>query len=189
MRDTQIRDWVAQLTQSLGEPRPLADAAELERLYKAKDYSGMLRSVKEKLRLPVRLRLGLTNSGGPVGRSGREVPAWVEHTTPTPMYGTQAFEQHRVTVFIRRTFIADVPFGVIVVAMAHELCHVVLDALGHPLCNQEEAVDLTAMLLGYRAFYLKYASNVSSTTDWDGFFQDIMAGKLPRLTTEVAEVR
>jgi hypothetical protein len=189
MRDNEIRDWVGQLTRSLGEPRPPADARELECLFEARDYAGMLRSVKAKLRLNMRLWLGLANSGGPISRSGRPAPAWVEGTTPMPMYGTRAFEQHQVTVFIRKTFIADVPFGVIVIAMAHELCYVVLDAIGHPLREQEEAVDLTAMLLGYRDFYLKYASSVSSKTDWDGFFGAIMAGKLPVLTTETTEYR
>ena len=39
-------------------------------------------------------------------------------------------------------------------AVAHELCHVVLNGMRHPLQSQEEVVDLTAMMLGFRDFYM-----------------------------------
>jgi hypothetical protein len=42
----------------------------------------------------------------------------------------------------------------VVTAIAHEMSHIVLNGLDHPLREHEEAVDLTAMLLGYRDFYV-----------------------------------
>jgi len=41
--------------------------------------------------------------------------------------------------------------------IAHELSHIVLSEIGHPLADSEEAVDLTAMLLGYRDIYVATA--------------------------------
>jgi hypothetical protein len=45
----------------------------------------------------------------------------------------------------------------VAIAIAHELSHVVLDSIRHPLFREEKAVDLTAMLLGFRRLYLSGA--------------------------------
>jgi hypothetical protein len=44
--------------------------------------------------------------------------------------------------------------------VAHELFHVVLDTIDHPLRQEEKAVDLTAMLLGFSYLYHKGAHTV-----------------------------
>ncbi|MBU6321776.1 hypothetical protein KGO04_04600, partial [Patescibacteria group bacterium] len=142
---------------------------ELEVLHRTEEYAGMLQVVREKLRLPMRLRLGLVKSGGPVARSGLPAPAWVESEGSMPMYGTQAFAEHQVVVYVRRTFLAEVPFETAVCTMAHELSHVVLDSIAHPLRMTEEAVDLTAMFLGFRGFYLKKTTHdrVTISRAWE----------------------
>lgn len=109
----------------------------------------MLRMVRESLRLDMQLRIAYVNSGGP-----KSAPAWVHAPVPMPMYGTQEFRNTKVTVYIRKAFIEEAPFSALVCAMSHELSHVVLNSMGHSLRTQEEAVDLTAMILGYRDFFL-----------------------------------
>ena len=59
-----------------------------------------------------------------------------------------------VKMYIRKEFLKEAPFETVVLAMAQELSHLVLGAMGHPLKHTEEAVDLTAMMLGYKNFYL-----------------------------------
>jgi hypothetical protein len=49
---------------------------------------------------------------------------------------------------------------------AHELAHVVLCSINHKLQEDEKAVDLTAMILGYDKFMSKATSTM---TEWVGF--------------------
>ncbi|MDO8407660.1 MAG: hypothetical protein Q7S95_00275 [bacterium] len=137
--------------QSFGNPRLDPDEANLKRLYKAENYAGMLKVVKDHLRMPVRLTLGLHNNDdeGPRG-----APAWLQRMGEVPLYGTQALGEYRAIVYIRRSFISRTYFEALVLVMAHEISHLVLHSTRHSLRNREEAVDLTAMLLGYRSFYV-----------------------------------
>ena len=57
-------------------------------------------------------------------------------------------------MFIKKSFLDEDRFEQVVMAIAHELSHIVLHGLNHPLRECEVAVDLTAMILGYRDFYL-----------------------------------
>jgi hypothetical protein len=57
-----------------------------------------------------------------------------------------------VIVNARRDLLETKPFTWVVAGFAHELSHVVLFAIGHPLQHEEKAVDLTAMILGYQVF-------------------------------------
>jgi hypothetical protein len=56
-------------------------------------------------------------------------------------------------VFLRKAFLLKYKFEHVVMAIAHELSHIVLFRIRHPLEEVEVAVDLTAMLLGYGEFY------------------------------------
>ena len=93
--------------------------------------------------------MGLVNQGGPV-----KAPAWVSYSKPSPRLGTEAFRRTLVTVFLRKSFLAVSDFEPVVMAIAHELSHIVLFGISHPLEESEVAVDLTAMLLDYRDFYV-----------------------------------
>ena len=149
MRTALVESYIDRLRASFGKLRPLVVDESLRPFYDAKDYAGMVYRIQTTLHLDLTIRLGLVNSGGPRG-----APAWVERPTIMPMFGTAAFRQKIVTVYLRKTFLAEMPFDTVVIAIAHELCHVVLDAINHPLRREEEAVDLTAMLLGFRDFFV-----------------------------------
>jgi hypothetical protein len=131
----------------------------LRELHAKKDYGGMVASIRSHMKLNMRLRVGLVNQGGP------NAPAWVEKPEPLPAYGTAQFKQTLVTIYIRKAFIEMHSFEAVVCAMAHELSHVVLSATCHVLERSEEAVDLTAMMLGYRDFY-RLASRSEVTDDY-----------------------
>lgn len=148
MRTNMINAYLAGLTRSFGKVRPPVDDERLHALYAQQDYAGMVRLVRTTLKLDVRVKFGISDTHGPLG-----APAWVEKPDPLPMYGTQALRETVVTIGLKESFVARGVFEQVVLALAHEFSHVVLDSLRHPLREQEEAVDLTAMLLGFRDFY------------------------------------
>lgn len=149
MDGRQIRQWVQSLERSLGEPRQLVNQEPLKLLHQQRKYPEMVTSVRKSLGLDLKLSVALVNSGGP-----SHAPAWVNVVEPMPMFGTRAFRELKVTTYFRKDFLANAPFGTVVIAMAHELSHIVLNSIEHELRLEEKAVDLTAMLLGYRKLYL-----------------------------------
>ena len=147
MRTEMIRSYIHQLLPSLGI-RPNIPQDELRALHARRDFIGMVRHIRTSMHLTLRLRVGLVNSGGP-----KKAPAWIEMPPSLPLYGTSEFRRTRVVLFVRKEFLAESPFESVALGIAHELSHIVLLAIRHPLMLQEEAVDLTAMMLGYRNLY------------------------------------
>jgi hypothetical protein len=147
VRTKMIKSHIALLSTRLCRKQPV-ERAPLLSLYYARDYPGMVRLISNDLMLQdLRFRVGIVNSGGP------DVPAWISLPRQMPAYGSPEFKGMRVTVFLRRSFLENSRFETVVLAIAHELSHVVLDAIGHVLRTEEEAVDLTAMMLGYGEYY------------------------------------
>lgn len=154
MSNHQLLSWVRSLQRSLGEPRPLVDTEPLRLLHEQRKYVEMASLIKRSLGLDFNLSVGLVNSGGP-----ENAPAWVETPRHMPIYGSRAFRELRVITYFRKSFLSTAPFGTVVLAMSHELSHIVLDSIHHELREEERAVDLTAMFLGYRKLYLNYTEN------------------------------
>lgn len=143
-----IVEYIRDISASLGGIRPLAQEKTLRTLHQKKDFVGMIQHIKAEMRLGMRLRVGLVNNGGEP-----RVPAWIHLPRLMPLYGTTAFEKMALTMHIQKPFLREAPFETTVGVMAHELSHVVLEGVGHRLHQEEAAVDLTAMILGYRDFY------------------------------------
>jgi hypothetical protein len=148
MRTEMIQSHIAQLRSALQGIAPVAEAP-LRALFKQQDYAGMVKMIRDGMHLDLRIRVGFVNAGGHTG-----APAWVSVPKPMPRLGTAQFRETLVTVFLRKSFVHTHKFEEVAIAIAHELAHVVLFGIGHPLQEQEEAVDLAAMLLGYRDLYV-----------------------------------
>jgi len=162
-----IDKMIKSLTSSL-MVRESVDEAPLRRLHKEGNYAGMLACIKKHMLLETNLRIGYVKSGGPANHT-----AWVHIPEAMPLFGTLAFRKATFTVFIRKKELERAPFGTLSVIMAHELSHLVLDAINHPLKRVEKAVDLTAMLLGYRDMFVNY-SIVEYTTTTEGFIPSLL---------------
>ena len=82
------------------------------------------------------------------GHDFRDSVAFIVSPGYFPIYGTSDFNKLKIPLFIfmKSTGISMETF---VYAVAHELSHIILYALNHPLRNNEVAVDLTAMILGF----------------------------------------
>jgi len=117
-------------------------------MYDAGNITGLVRRIKMQLRLSSSLRIGYVNSGGLMN-----APAWIEFPASLPLYGSHALRQITITMYIRKSFLQHCSFEQLVAAIAHELSHLVLTATNHQLENSEEAVDLLAMMLGFRNYF------------------------------------
>lgn len=171
MRKALVESYIDELRASFGPVKKLVTEEELHVLHNARDYTGMVRYIQDTLHLNMRIRLGLVNRGGP-----ENAPAWIEGPTAMPYYGSQAFQQMTVVIYLRKSFLHEGTFEEVVYAIAHELCHIVLYAVRHPLQEKEEAVDLAAMLLGFRDFYVTGCQSVHKRKrSW----LDILTGKEP----------
>ena len=162
-----IRDYLDQLIPSFRSARHTVDTATLRRLHAQRDFAGMLRWIKNSMRLDLRLGMRVVATPAaarlkpaapnPAPAPGSApalslAPMWIEMPHPMPRYGTDAFRNTRAIINVRRDFLDSSPFTWIVTGFAHELSHVVLSSAGHRLQDDEKAVDLTAMVLGYEAF-------------------------------------
>jgi len=154
MRTAMIDRYIAELKKTFGTLRVPIDEDELELLFKAKKYAEMVRIIRSSMGITKKLTFGLAFSGGP-----KKTPAWLETerttTTTRSLFGLIEKKEvtEKLTLFIRQIFIQEYGFDATVCAMAHEMAHIVLNDAKHSLRREEEAVDLTAMLFGYRDFY------------------------------------
>ncbi len=148
---------ISSLVNTFGVRRPVAEGP-LRRLFDAKDYVGMVRVIKTDICKDARIRLGLVNSGG-----GEKTAAKVVMPSPMPMYGTREFKQTLVTMYIKKSFLNVCTFEGAAATIAHECAHIVLNSIGHPLRTSEEAVDMTAMILGYRRLHIASVEQIIET--------------------------
>jgi hypothetical protein len=147
---TLVESYMEILMTSFGGLKPTVDMDVLKRLHHAGDYTGLVAAIRDHLKLDIKLRVGLVNSGG-----SQNAAAWVSLPQPMPMYGTLAFKNTLATVYLRKSLIAVSTTEMIVVTIAHELSHIVLNGIGHRLRSEEKAVDLTAMILGFAGAYFE----------------------------------
>ena len=79
-----------------------------------------------------------------------------------PYYGTPAFKEQTLDIFILKSYRDTSTYDEFARTVSHELSHVVLESIQHPLRREEKAVDLTAMLLGFSYIY----RTASHTVRW-----------------------
>lgn len=157
MRKHLIDTSVQSLVATFGV-RPRVSEKPLQQLFAAKDYVGMVRLIRSDICKDARIRVGLINSGG-----SERAAASVVMPDRMPIYGSQEFKRLLITMYIRKSFLNRCTFAGAARAISHELSHIILDSIGHPLKHSEEAVDLTSMILGYRRLHIVSAEQVIET--------------------------
>jgi hypothetical protein len=150
---------------------PPTSGRVLKKLHGAQDYQGMLELIKRTMNIEGRLVVAWVNSGGP------DAPAWVEMPIDMPFYGTKEFREMPIKMSIRKAFLEQSSYDQIAIMFAHELSHIVLNSIKHPLRECEKAVDLTAMLLGFRKLYRSACHKESRSGNRVSF----QADRLPEL--------
>lgn len=153
MAAEMIESYLKQLQEVLPRVPPIS-ARSLKSLHKARDYEGIVRLVRRTMNLDVRLVVGWVKSGGP--RENPNAPGWIVlpiDISDMPYHGSKAFSELKLKMFFRKSFLETSSYEEVAVLVAHELSHVVLASIRHPLWKNEQAVDLTAMLLGFSHLY------------------------------------
>lgn len=133
---------------------PIGIRKALRTLREKRDYKGMVRLVKKAMNVEIDLRVLWVRDGTASDQSRSQAPAWVRMPLEMPTYGSAAFKELRLDICLRRSFLDQSTYDQIAIVIAHELSHIVLASIKHPLRECEKAVDLTAMLLGFRRLYV-----------------------------------
>lgn len=158
MSKIDVRAYLDQLRQSLPYVPPLP-VQKIKALHKKGDFGGVVRLIRETMNVGVNLTLHWTS--GPPPRE--KAQAWIKIPPDMPYYGTPDFKALKMNMFILKSFRDASTWDEFTIVVAHELSHVVLDSITHPLRDQEEAVDLTAMLLGFSYLYRCAAHTIRRT--------------------------
>jgi hypothetical protein len=156
-----VESQLYELRDSLGGGCLPVARKQLWVMYNERNYSGIVKFVRDSMNLDLRIRVGLANVD-----SRTQAPAWVEMPSPMPPLGTPAFKQTLATLFLCKSFLSKANFDQVILAVAHEISHIVLNGTNHALRDQETAVDLTAMLLGYRDFYVAGCESIRIERKW-----------------------
>jgi len=160
MSDHDIKKYLYELQQTLPRVPPISTSS-LNALHKAQNYKGMVQLIKKAMNLEdITFLVFWIPDGAAQQQERKDSPAWVELPklpNELPFYGSAAFKQTSLKMYFRKSFLAGSAYDQVAIVIAHELSHVVLDSIRHPLKRVEKAVDLTAMLLGFRHLYISGA--------------------------------
>lgn len=148
MTNIDVNAYIGELRRSLPCVPPFLDR-QIKALHRKREFGAIVRLVRSMMNVDARITLHWTN--GP--SSNRQAPAWIRLPSDMPEYGTQAFKDLKLDMFILKSFADQSRCHEFLVVVAHEISHVVLKSIGHPLRTEEKAVDLTAMLLGFSYSY------------------------------------
>lgn len=165
MSNKDIKSYLRQLQEVLPKVSPIATAS-LKALHNVQDFKGMVKIIKDAMTLEdITFRFILVPDGAAQRSDLRNAAAWISlpvSPSELPFYGTAAFKATSLDIHFRISFLKDNSFDQVAIVIAHELSHVVLDSIRHPLKRVEKAVDLTAMLLGFRQLYVSGAHKTRS---------------------------
>lgn len=148
MSEINVMAYIDQLRRSLPYVPPFLNR-KLKALHRNREFGDIVRLVRSMMNVDARITLHWTNNPS----SSRQAKAWIRLPNDMPTYGTQAFKDLKLDMFILRPFAHQSRCHEFIAVVAHEFSHVVLESIGHPLRTEEKAVDLTAMLLGFSYSY------------------------------------
>jgi len=154
MSNINVESYIEQLRQRLPYVLPVP-VSTIKVLHKKRDFGGIVRLIRSTMNVGVDLTLHWTS--GPPPRGLERANAWISLPEKMPYYGTPEFKQMRMDIFILKSFRDKSDYEEFAITVAHELSHVVLESIHHPLRHEEKGVDLTAMLLGFSHLYRKAA--------------------------------
>jgi hypothetical protein len=155
MSNIDVKAYIGQLREAL----PYVPSIPVKKI-KALHKNGGLGSVVKLIRKTMNVDVGLTIhwTSGPPPIPG--ATAWISLPEKMPRYGTAAFKELKLDIFILKSFAETKPYDQFAIVVAHELSHVVLKSIEHPLRKDEKAIDLTAMILGFSYLYRNAAHRV-----------------------------
>jgi hypothetical protein len=147
-----VKTFLQELRKTISYVPPIT-AVELKYLHKTRDHKGIVRLVKRTMNIEdITFQVFWVPAGAANKGETRDWPAWVELPSDMPFFGTQPFKDLVIKKFFRKELF-ERAYDEAAAAVAHELSHVVLESIRHPLRKCEKVVDLTAMILGFSGLY------------------------------------
>lgn len=140
----EVGAYIAQLAPAVGGCKKAVDESALRFHHSRSEFADMLSEIKMRMSVPAKLRLGLVKSGGPA-----DAAAWIALPQPFPLLSTQEFRGSTFTIHVRKSALASTSFEGACYVFSHELSHLIIEGICHPLRKNERAVDLLAMILGF----------------------------------------
>jgi hypothetical protein len=159
MPDIDIKSYIDQLRKALPYVPPVP-VQKIKALREKSDYDSVVKLIRSTMNVGANLTVHWTS-----GLPPREIPnanAWISLPETMPYYGTPAFKEQTLDIFILKSYRDASTYDEFARTVSHELSHVVLESIHHPLRREEKAVDLTAMLLGFSYIY----RTASHTVRW-----------------------
>jgi len=144
-----IQSHLDSLTGWFRRINPPVDLNPLEALHNRRDLAGMTQWIRDFMALDFNIGLKITGSGEP---ATEQAPLWLDAPHPIPRIGTPESTSSHVNICVHAGTIENLPFELIVAAIAQVLAKLVLHSIQHPLQRDGKAVDLTAMIFGFRNF-------------------------------------
>jgi hypothetical protein len=157
-----IEQMLTKLERSFGRPRQAVDLDALQRVYgKERNMPQLVKTCAQAIftaGMP-RIRVGVYKNGWP-----RKGIAFLQLPAHVPPYGTRQFRDTCFTMGFHDTELRKTSFCTTAFAVAHELSHIILYSVNHPLQDDERVVDLTAMFFGFAEVYAEGKTYVSGTS-------------------------
>lgn len=145
-REEELFLLTKKLRQTLPVCRPV-NSSHFEDLFNKKKYAELISEMKRHMGIFCKLSVKYISTDVSEGKS----PAYVLLPDFFPAFGSTTYTNMTISL----VFYADLlkSFHKFSMMIAHELSHVVLHSINHPLKKSEEATDIAAMILGFSREY------------------------------------
>jgi hypothetical protein len=129
-----VKTFLQELRKTISYVPPIT-AEGIKSLHKARDYKGIVRLVKRAMNIEdITFQVFWVPAGAANKEETRDWPAWVELPSDMPFFGTQPFKELVIKIFFRKELF-ERAYDEAATVVAHELSHVVLESIRHPLAN------------------------------------------------------
>ena len=129
--------------------RKLIDEKSLNYYYQAKRYDKLISLMKNHLSINCRLKIRCIDKPLPV--KGHFKSANIFMPANFPLYESIEYRNLVLEISFHKELLNN--FYAFVMIMSHELSHIVLYSLNHPLKFSEKATDIAAINLGFSRFF------------------------------------
>ena len=105
----QVAKYLRDLRRYLPAVPPIS-TNQLQALHASRDYKGMVRLIKRAMNIETDIRVVWVSKGEAEDAKIKHAPAWIRLPSEMPPYGSEAFQQLRIDIFLRRSFLEQSQF-------------------------------------------------------------------------------
>ncbi len=152
-RRLELKSIVEKLRISLPVVKKIDDE-KLRQFFNSQQYREMVSFMKNHMRIDCRILLKCMDGQNNVTQNGdhvRSTPAFVTLPEQFPLYGSTAYKNLQIKLTYYKAYAER--FHYFSMMIAHELSHIVLYSINHELKHNEEATDITAIMLGFETYF------------------------------------